>query len=129
MTPRSVDRVDAGASWRSPRGGGGLRFVRVADLADLPPDTMLDVEVGGAVVLLVNAGGTVYAVSAWCPHLGTALALGRLSDTTLTCFAHLWTFDLRTGTPLWPPMARAAPGYALRTHRVRIEGSEIFVEI
>jgi nitrite reductase/ring-hydroxylating ferredoxin subunit len=89
---------------------------------------MLDVDVEDQVVLLVNVEGAVHAVSAWCPHLGTALALGRLSGATLTCFAHLWSFHVPSGEPLWPPMARVARGYRLRTFPVRVEAGEIFVQ-
>jgi 3-phenylpropionate/trans-cinnamate dioxygenase ferredoxin component len=71
--------------------------------------------------------GTVYALSAWCPHQGTSLALGRINEHTVTCFAHLWTFDVRTGEPIWPPMARVARGYKLRTYPVRVEDGEILV--
>ena len=89
---------------------------------------MLDVEVEDQVVLLVNVEGTVHAVSAWCPHLGTALALGKLTGATLTCWAHLWSFDVPSGQPIWPPMARVARGYHLRRFPVRVEADDIYVQ-
>jgi nitrite reductase/ring-hydroxylating ferredoxin subunit len=110
-------------------GDAGSSFVRVASLADVPPGAMLDVDVADQVVLLVNLEGVIHAVSAWCPHQGTALALGRLTGSTITCFAHLWTFDVATGEPIWPPMARVARGYRLRTYPVRVENGGIFVSL
>jgi nitrite reductase/ring-hydroxylating ferredoxin subunit len=89
---------------------------------------MLDVDVADQVVLLVNVAGTVHAVSPWCPHLGTALALGKLAGATLTCWAHLWSFDVPSGQPLWPPMARVARGYQLRRFPVRVEDGDIYVQ-
>ena len=32
-----------------------------------------------------------------CPHRGTPLSQGTLVGTTLTCAAHTWEFDVRTG--------------------------------
>lgn len=110
---------------------GGQRgpddFVRAASLANVPPGSCLDVDVGDEVVLLVNLEGTIHAVRSWCPHLGTSLALGQIDGSKLTCYAHLWSFDVRSGEPLWPPMARIVPGYRLRVYPVRIEGDDILV--
>ena len=106
---------------------GSDGYVRVASLADLPPGSSLDVDAGEEAVLLVNVAGEIHAMSAWCTHLGTALALGRLADHVLTCSAHLWSFDVRTGEPIWPPIARIAPGYRLRRYPVRVDGEAIFV--
>ncbi|MPZ13400.1 MAG: Rieske 2Fe-2S domain-containing protein [Chloroflexi bacterium] len=106
---------------------GNDEFVRVAKLGDVPAGTIAEVEIDEQVLVLANVDGGLYAMSAWCTHLGTSLMLGRLSGCTLTCYAHLWRFDVRTGEPIWPPMARIVPGYRLRTHPVRVEGDEILV--
>jgi nitrite reductase/ring-hydroxylating ferredoxin subunit len=90
---------------------------------------MLDVDVQDEVVLLVNVEGTIYALSAWCTHQGTALALGKLADSTVTCWAHLWSFDVPSGQPVYPPLARVAPGYRLRRYSVRVENEEVFVSL
>jgi nitrite reductase/ring-hydroxylating ferredoxin subunit len=93
----------------------------------VPPGTCLEVEVGDEVVVVVNVEGELYAASAWCTHQGTSLAMGTLTGHTLTCWAHLWRYDVRTGQPIWPPLARVAPGYGLRVYAVRVEGEEIVV--
>lgn len=80
-------------------------------------------------LVLANVDGQIHALSGWCTHMGTALALGRLSGPTLTCWAHLWSFDVRSGEPVWPPIARIAPGYRLRVYPVRLEGEDILVSI
>lgn len=87
----------------------------------------MDVEVDGDVLVLVNVEGELHALSGWCTHLGTAMALGTLTGHTLMCYAHLWRYDVRTGEPIWPPLARVAPGYRLRVYPVRVEGEDIYV--
>lgn len=102
-------------------------FVRVAHVSEVPPGTCVDVEVGDEMLVLVHVEDQFYALSAWCTHQGTSLALGTLTGHTLMCWAHLWRYDVRSGEPVWPPIARVAPGYKLRAHAVRVEGEEIFV--
>jgi nitrite reductase/ring-hydroxylating ferredoxin subunit len=79
------------------------------------------------VVLLVHLEGEFHALSGWCTHQGTSLALGSLSERTLTCYAHLWSFDVRSGEPIWPPIARIAPGYRLRRYPVHVADGNIYV--
>jgi len=102
---------------------------RVANLAEVPPGALADVEAAGEVLVLANVEGELFAIGAWCPHMGTNLVLGQLSSSVLMCSAHLWRFDVRTGQPIWPPLARVAPGYGLRRYPVEVRGEEIFVEI
>jgi len=104
-------------------------WVRVASLAEVPPGGLADVEAEGEVLVLANVEGQVYALGAWCPHLGTNLVLGQLSGAVLMCSAHLWRFDVTSGQPLWPPLARVAPGYGLRRYKVDVRGEDIFVDV
>ena len=87
----------------------------------------IEVEIGDEVLLLSHLESGFHAVSAWCTHQGTSLALGTLSGTVVQCWAHLWRFDVRNGDPIWPPMAKVAPGYRLRVHEVRVEGTDVLV--
>jgi len=106
---------------------GPEAFVRVASVDDVPEGSFAEIEVGDEVLVLVHLDSGFHAVSAWCTHQGTSLALGTLDGPVLQCWAHLWRFDIRTGEPVWPQMARVAPGYRLRVHEVRIEGDEVLV--
>jgi nitrite reductase/ring-hydroxylating ferredoxin subunit len=45
----------------------------------------------------------------------------------VTCFAHLWRFDVRDGKIVYPPMTGVARGYDLPSYPVRVEGSDILV--
>src|SRR5512146_2474272 len=51
-------------------------------------------------VCVINAGGTLFACQATCPHEGVRLCEGCVDGSTLTCLEHLWQWDLRTGEPL-----------------------------
>ena len=51
-----------------------LRWVSVARLAELPPDSVSAVQCEGQVLALVNAGGDVCALENTCPHRGGPLA-------------------------------------------------------
>jgi nitrite reductase/ring-hydroxylating ferredoxin subunit len=100
---------------------------KVAEVGDVPENDMREVEAHGERLVLANVGGTYYAFGAWCPHVGTSLALGYLRDHTVTCFAHLWRFDVRDGRILYPPMEGVARGYDLPVYAVRVEGRDILV--
>jgi len=105
----------------------GDTFIPVARTEDVPEGSFTEVEIPDEVLILANIEGVFYAVSAWCTHQGTSLALGQLAGSVLTCWAHLWRYDVRTGEPVWPPIARVAPGYRLRTYPVRVVGDTVYV--
>jgi nitrite reductase/ring-hydroxylating ferredoxin subunit len=102
-------------------------FVRVASTHEVPEGTFVEVEIGDEVLVVAHVESGFHAVSAWCTHQGTSLALGTLNGYVIQCWAHLWRFDVRSGEPVWPQMARVAPGYRLRVHEVRVEGDDILV--
>lgn len=102
-------------------------YARVAAVDDLPPGRLLKVQVDEQQIVLGNADGLLFALSGLCSHEGSDLALGSVQDRVLTCFAHRWTYNVETGVPVSPPIGRVAPGYRLRTYRVKIEGDSILV--
>jgi len=102
-------------------------FVRAARVDEVPEGSFAEIEIGEDVLLLAHLESGFYAVTAWCSHQGTSLALGTLDGPVIRCWAHLWSFDVRTGEPVWPQMARVAPGYRLRVHPVRVEGDQVLV--
>ena len=100
---------------------------QVAEVGEVPAGEMREIEAFGERLVLANADGTYHVFGAWCPHVGTSLALGYLNDCIVTCFAHLWRFDVRDGSILYPAMQGVARGYTLPTYPVRVEGSAILV--
>ena len=99
-------------------------FVRVGRLDDVPPGRMVRVAVDGRDVALVNLGGTLYALDNNCPHNGGPLAQGRFDpcEGRVTCPWHAWTWEVRTGCAVAPPVSYRVPTYV-----VRVDGRDILV--
>lgn len=48
---------------------------------------------GKKIVLFRTEKGTVKALDAYCPHLGTDLGIGKVEGDLIRCFFHHWGFD------------------------------------
>lgn len=101
-----------------------MAFVRVASLADLPPGTLLNVEVEGRSVCLANADGVVYALGDNCSHKDHPLHTGALEGDRLECAWHGAQFDVRSGRAVRLPAVKPVDVY-----EVRIEGDDIHVSL
>ena len=98
-------------------------FVKVAQADQIPPGGMILVELGPFErILLVNLGGSYYAVEELCPHSGAALSEGDLDGEMVECPLHSSMFHVKTGMVLSPPAGRD-----LIVYQVRVEGSDILV--
>lgn len=99
-----------------------MTWNRVATLDDLWDGEMIGVHIAGRDVLLCNLNGEVFAYDDRCPHLANPLSGGHLHDGVLTCAAHEWAFDIRTGAGVNPAVAR------LTDLPVRLDGDWILVD-
>jgi NAD(P)H-dependent nitrite reductase small subunit len=98
-------------------------FVKVAQVADVPPGQGKLVLVNDREIALFNLGGRIFAIDNICPHRGGPLAEGVLEGNTVICPWHGWRFDVTTGqNPIIPP-AR------VDTFEVKVEGDDIFVKV
>ena len=75
----------------------GARYEPVMASGELEPQRLTAAVVAGEPVCLVRLADRVVAFEDRCPHRGTPLSQGALRGTTLTCAAHTWEFDVRTG--------------------------------
>ena len=100
-----------------------VEFVPVSKAADLPPGHMKWVAVDRERVLLVNVGGTFYALSDRCGHQRAPLSRGRLEGHVVECPLHFARFDVQTGKLLSGPVAEDVPVY-----EVRIDGEMVYVK-
>jgi len=98
-------------------------WVAVAMLDDLWEGEVLGVRVCTVDVVLCNVEGELVAYEDRCPHLATPLSNGSLDPPVLTCVAHEWEFDVRTGHGVNPTTA------CLRRFPVRTDGDTILVDI
>jgi toluene monooxygenase system ferredoxin subunit len=98
------------------------RWVDIGTLDDLWEGDMRSVMLDGREVLLCNVEGAVFAYDDPCPHLGNLLSLGKLEGHVLTCAAHEWSFDMRTGGGINPA------GACLHRYPVRLDGDRVLVD-
>lgn len=90
---------------------------------DLPPGTVLRIEVGGEHVAVANVDGEYFAVSDTCTHARISLTDGGLAGRQIICPWHGAMFDLKTGRPTCGPAIDP-----LRCYNVRVEGESLIIE-
>jgi len=98
--------------------------VRVATLAELGSGCLRAVLVDGLPIALANIDGTIYAFGDVCRHEGGPLSAGILIGDTITCPWHGWTYNVRTGKSIVPPV-----GIRIPTYPVVIEDGVIYLDI
>jgi toluene monooxygenase system ferredoxin subunit len=99
-----------------------VSFQRVCAVGELWPGEMRGLVVDGKRILLVNADGRILAYANRCAHQSVELSGGKLDACILTCPAHEWQYDVRTGVGVNPRGARLTP------FPIRIEGNDVFVD-
>lgn len=99
-------------------------YVRVCETADVPPGTMHPVDVKGLELMIVNLDGALYAVDRICTHEEADLSTGFLIGSVVTCPLHLSRFNVKTGEVENPPATLPLP-----THKLKIEGTSVYVEV
>jgi nitrite reductase/ring-hydroxylating ferredoxin subunit len=100
-----------------------MPLVKVKSVAEIPPGSVAELEVGDAVYAVCNVGGEFHCVDGICPHEGGPLGQGALHGATLVCPWHGWEFDACTGAP------QVGGDERLRTFPVHIQGDQVFVEL
>ena len=86
-------------------------------VSEVPPGSVVYLEVDGEGVAVFNVGGTFYATQSTCTHAGGPLDQGTLNGQVVTCPVHRARFDVTTGQVVGPPARRP-----LKTYQVTIEG-------
>lgn len=99
-------------------------YVKVCELSDIPPGTMYSADVSGIRLMIVNVENSLYAVDRICTHETADLSTGFLTDLEVTCPLHLSRFDVTDGSVLNPPATKP-----LRTYRVKVEGTSVYVQV
>ena len=99
-------------------------FIKVAKADEVAPGQAKCVEVNDKEIALFNIGGSFYAIDNTCTHVGGPLSEGELEGAQVTCPWHGGVFDVTTGEVLGPP-----PGRAVNRYNVRVDGSDIEIEV
>lgn len=106
---------------------GPDEFIPVLEESELPRDGMVQVEAGGAEILLGRSGdGRICALSSVCGHFGGPLADGEREGDTVVCPLHGSRFDLCTGAVIDGPATFPQSRYETRVRdgKIEIRGSE-----
>jgi 3-phenylpropionate/trans-cinnamate dioxygenase ferredoxin subunit len=108
-----------------------MSFVDVAGIDEVSAGAMKPFAVAGHDLLIVNHGGSYYAIPRRCTHLGGDLSKGTLDGTTVTCPRHHTRFDVTTGHCLSGPQIGPLKLSTKDTtsYEVRIEGQRIQVNL
>jgi toluene monooxygenase system ferredoxin subunit len=76
-----------------------------------------------SVLLVWPSGGTLQAYRGRCPHQDVPLISACFDGTAVTCDAHEWCFDGRTGACL------TSGGRELKRYAVRVDGDKVHVDL
>ncbi|HEV7276604.1 MAG TPA: non-heme iron oxygenase ferredoxin subunit [Devosiaceae bacterium] len=101
------------------------RWVRVAEVADVPEGEMLPVTIEGKKLALYHLEeGGFCATANVCTHEFALLTDGWFEGGEIECPLHAGRFDVRTGKGLCAPIEKDLPVYA-----VEVREDEIFVAL
>lgn len=101
-----------------------MAFEKVCTLDDVWEGDMdcFETTDGQEVLIVCLDGGEVKAYQAMCPHQETSLVEGTLENGILTCGAHLWQFDCKSGKGVNPTECHLA------AYKVKVEGDYVLVD-
>jgi nitrite reductase (NADH) small subunit len=100
-----------------------MPFVKVATLADVPDNSVLEVSVGNDQYALCNVEGSITALSGTCLHQGGPLGQGTIEQGRLICPWHAWEYDCRTGANI------DAPSTCVPVYPVKVEGGDVLIQV
>jgi toluene monooxygenase system ferredoxin subunit len=78
-------------------------------------------DVDGVTVLLTRVGQEYFAYPPLCPHQEEPLRKGLCDGEHITCFKHIWQWDLRTGACAGTESRIPLKLYEVRTMAGRVE--------
>lgn len=105
-------------------------WVKVGSVADIPVDSGINFKVEDKQIAVFNFGHTQwYATQNLCPHKQQmVLSRGLLGDTKgelkISCPLHKYSFSLKNGQCL-----AEDKDWCLTTYPVKMEGSDVYIEV
>jgi nitrite reductase/ring-hydroxylating ferredoxin subunit len=97
--------------------------------SELDPGSMRNVDILGRTIMVVNVGGTFYAMDGICSHGLADLSQGRLDGFVVECPRHRARYDVRTGKVLSGPVDVEGQARDLRSYLVSVEKGCVTVDI
>jgi nitrite reductase/ring-hydroxylating ferredoxin subunit len=84
------------------------KSVMVCRVNEVAPNTSRVVHAGDRAIAVFNVSGQFLAIDDRCPHKGASLGKGSLVDGVVTCPAHNFKIDVRTGRNPKTPVLKVA---------------------
>ena len=100
-----------------------MSLERAIELSELWVGEMRGLRVSGRGILLVRLDDGVYAYADRCAHLGVELSKGVLDASVITCSAHHYCYDARTGAGINPRSV------CLTAFPLRIRDGVVYVDV
>jgi 3-phenylpropionate/trans-cinnamate dioxygenase ferredoxin subunit len=104
--------------------GAAGRYVRVAAVSEVPPNSLKAVDVGGVKICLVHIDGEFHALRDNCSHRDFPLSAGTLEAGTIECAWHGARFDVASGRAVRLPAIKP-----VRKYEVTVVDADIFVAV
>jgi toluene monooxygenase system ferredoxin subunit len=98
-------------------------FERVCSSDDVWEGELKAFNLPSGEVIVVNVEGSLRAFDARCPHQGQSLAEADLEGSVLTCPAHQWEFDVKTGLGINPVDCK------LRAYAIKVDGDNVLIDV
>jgi len=93
-------------------------------VSEIRPGTIMGVVTGERRFIVVNVGGTLYALDGICTHAYAELDHGYVAGDRVICPLHLSQFDVRSGEAVSPPAE-----VPLRIYPTRVVDGKVFIEM
>jgi 3-phenylpropionate/trans-cinnamate dioxygenase ferredoxin subunit len=108
-----------------------MNFSKAAKTSEIAAGSMKKVVCDGKEILVMNLGGSFYAISHKCTHMGGNLSEGTLQDGIVTCPRHGAKFDVKTGRAVGDAKIAFVKLKVrdTRCYPVKIEGNDLLIDI
>ncbi|TFH60379.1 MAG: Rieske (2Fe-2S) protein [Candidatus Zixiibacteriota bacterium] len=97
--------------------------IKICRQQDLAEGSVRTAKVLARTIAVIRIDGELYGLEADCKHMKASIARGKIEGHTITCPAHGWQYDIRTGACLNEPWAQ------LKTFPVVVEDGQVCVEV
>ena len=100
-------------------------WIDLGPIEDFPDNVHACVTVQEEPVVVMNAGGTIYAVQDRCPHARMPIGDGERAGLILTCPHHGYAFNIKTGMNVDAP----DDDMPIKTYPVRVESGRVSIQL